>query len=111
MAAISTPRGPEPDGKEGMTPGETAEIGNPAVGEPETGTRPGGAAAAETIGGGTGTNPGVEAGVVKTTGKEMGNLKAGGAKTTTGGDRPAGTSKGEPTSHQKGQPKTSKKRE
>ena len=93
-AAISMPRGPEPDGKEGMIPGEAAEKGNPAVGGPKTGTRPGGVAAEETIGGGTGTNPGVEAGVVEITGKEVGNLKAGGAETTTGGDCLAGTSKG-----------------
>ena len=94
MAAISTPRGPEPDGKEGTTPGEAAERGNPAVGGPETGTGPGGVAAGGTIGGGTGTTPGVEAGVVERAGKEVGNLKAGGAETTMGEDRPAGTSKG-----------------
>ena len=51
-------------------------------------------AAGGTIGGGTGTTPGVEAGVVERTGKEVGNLKAGGAETTMGEDRPAGTSKG-----------------
>ena len=94
MAAISTPKGPEPDGKEGMTPGEAAERGNPAVGGPETGTRPGGVAAGGTIGRGTGTTPGVGAGVVERTGKEVGNLKAGGAETTMGEDRPAGTSTG-----------------
>ena len=94
MAAISMPRGPEPNGKEGTTPGEAAERGNPAVGAPETGTRPGGVAAGGIIGGDTGTIPGVEAGVVERTGKEVGNLKAGGAKTTMGEDRPAGTSTG-----------------
>ena len=50
-------------------------------------------AAGGTIGGGAGTNPGVEAGVVKRTGKEVGNLKAG-AETTMGEDHPAGTSNG-----------------
>ena len=41
-----------------------------------------------------GTNPGVEAGMVETTGKEVGNPKDGGAGTTTGGDCPTGISKG-----------------
>ena len=52
-----------------------------------------GVATGGTIGGGSGTNPGVEAGVVERTGKEVGHLKAG-AETTMGEDRPAGTSKG-----------------
>ena len=94
MAAISTPRGPESDGKEGMTPGEAAERGNPAVGGFETGTRPGAAAAEETIRGGTGTKPRVEASMVETTRKEVGNLKAGGTETTTGGDRPLEPARG-----------------
>ena len=63
MAAISTPRGPESDGKEGMTPDEAAERGKPAVGVLKTGARPGATAAEETIRGGTGTKPKVEAGM------------------------------------------------
>ena len=67
MAAISTPRGPGPDGREGRhAPGEAAKRGNPAVGGPKTGARSRGVATEETIGGakggGAGTNPGVEAG-------------------------------------------------
>ena len=67
MAAISTPRGPGPDGREGRhAPDEAAKKGNPAVGGPKTGARSRGVATEETIGGakggGAGTNPGVEAG-------------------------------------------------
>ena len=81
MAAISTPRGPESDGKEGMTPDEAAERGKPAVGVLKTGARPGATWRHRDE--------------TKSRGRHgVGNLKADGAETTTGGIAPLEPARG-----------------